>query len=744
MCLTHSHRFRWAYLQWQHLNNCRMNKEVRRRLERLPKTLSAAYDEIYERFEPNDFQRLMLQRVIRWVLCARRPFDSITLLQAIEAESRYMDGDNAVDNSDLNQLTLETICKDLVVLLPGSRTWGFPHASVAEHFLLKHDPWIQNAKADITILLTYLLIESCAIVLPVSLESPPPEAVEEWEESPSLQSSDDGRFKSETESLDDSVDQYALYTYNHQEWLNHIHDISIQDPKLADLIEALKLFLGQGGPKEPSTEYRVFCDRVLPCHSELFMMEQYFAEPSDNARFGITAMGLIRLLPGWWDQDLDPSELNAHGQNLLAIAAYFGDVFACKELIERGFHINRNVQRWNQSPLGRALDGRHVDVVRLLLENGANPDLLTEGQTLLCLAAHRGLEFLQPMLDAGANPNIRCGTDCTFGCALSMAALEGDVESVEALIEAGAEVNPKFANPTIRTPLASAIEGGVAWAGASSNTEWFRCARLLLEHGADANSQLKSLKSFANYDSMLEAAVAKDALNFARLLIENGADVEVPMNRQGYNTILEYAIEKGDVDFAEFLISHGADAHSPMKIGKYGSMLSAAALAPESSLDMVKFLIEKVDVDLEQLEWKVPTSFEAIESGANSPKPSTPSSMSSSVAYWIGNLVVEQAAGAPVAGYTTDAIFSERYKRVKSRKMSLAEREKYLLEVIKVHPQVLADMKYEVEEQEMIREEQSHRGEREKYLVDKHSFDPELAIELRSRQRGIPRSRMEK
>lgn len=260
------------------------------------------------------------------------------------------------------------------------------------------------------------------------------------------------------------------------------------------------------------------------------------------------------------------------------------------------------------------------------------------------------------MLDAGANPNIRCGTDCTFGCPLSMAALEGDVESVEALIEAGAEVNPKFANPKIRTPLASAIESRVAWASASSSTEWFRCTRLLLEHGADANSQLKGLNSRANFDSMLEAAVAKHALNFARLLIEHGADVEVPMNRQGYNTILEYAIEKGDVDFAEFLISHGADAHSPMRIGKYGSMLSAAALAPESSPDMVRFLIEKAHVDPKQLEWKVPTSFEAIKSGADSPKPSTPSSMSSSVASWIGNIVVGQAVGGSMADYATDAI----------------------------------------------------------------------------------------
>lgn len=69
------------------------------------------------------------------------------------------------------------------------------------------------------------------------------------------------------------------------------------------------------------------------------------------------------------------------------------------------------------------------------------------------------------------------------------------------------------------------------------------------------------------------------------------------------------------------------------------------------------------------------------------------------------------------------------------------------MEVIKVHPQVLVDMKSEaqrrVEEQEMIREEESYRTQREKYLVDKHSFSPEVAIDLRSRQRGIPRSRME-
>ncbi|KAJ3944291.1 uncharacterized protein N0V96_005817 [Colletotrichum fioriniae] len=128
--------FRWTYLQWEQLKEFDTNTSVIARLGRLPKTLTKAYDEIYDKHEPESFERFMLQRAVRWVMCVREPFDSCKLLSAIRVESEKMRGDGmkAVDKSDLTEKMLETVCRHLIVRDPDLNVWRFSHASVREYF----------------------------------------------------------------------------------------------------------------------------------------------------------------------------------------------------------------------------------------------------------------------------------------------------------------------------------------------------------------------------------------------------------------------------------------------------------------------------------------------------------------------------------------------------------------------------------------------------------------------------------
>lgn len=331
---------------------------------------------------------------------------------------------------------------------------------------------------------------------------------------------------------------------------------------------------------------------------------RHHVEPSENSSFGIIAMDLCRFLPDWWDQDLDPSELSAYGEDLLEMAIRLGRRPACESLVQKGFELNQSLGSWDESPIGRAIVSGNMDIVAWVLANDADPNLATEAWSLLCLAAGTGPDFIQAMLDAGANPNIHC-SDSTWGCAIGMVAYEGSTSGVKVLIEAGADVNPKFSNPSRKSPLAIAIEGALTF-DAKRRVKSLGCAHLLLENGADANAPMESSRRRRGYDSMLEAALAGYLPDLARLLVEYGADVKTPLKCQGFDTILEYAVERGDVDFTQLLITRGADGHSRLKIGKHGSLLVAACLAPESSVDMVRFLIEKAHVILDQLQWKAP------------------------------------------------------------------------------------------------------------------------------------------
>jgi len=101
------------------------------------------------------------------------------------------------------------------------------------------------------------------------------------------------------------------------------------------------------------------------------------------------------------------------------------------------------------SPLHWATHAGLVDMVRALLERGANPNLklardeslwcqYLKGSTALLIAVDRGhLELVQALLGAGALPNVASNRGLT---PLHLAALAGQLPVVSALLGAGAEV----------------------------------------------------------------------------------------------------------------------------------------------------------------------------------------------------------------------------------------------------------------------------------------------------------------
>ncbi|CAI0654475.1 unnamed protein product [Colletotrichum noveboracense] len=149
----------WTYLQWEQLKEYSTNRDIKRRLGRLPNTLSAAYDEIYNQYDPEGFERVMLQQAVRWVICAREPLNSCRLLSAIRVESEQIDGNKALDSSDLTEPILVTVCRHLIVRDSDLGVWKFPHASVAEYFGTKDELWVKDAPAEIAVVLINCLID---------------------------------------------------------------------------------------------------------------------------------------------------------------------------------------------------------------------------------------------------------------------------------------------------------------------------------------------------------------------------------------------------------------------------------------------------------------------------------------------------------------------------------------------------------------------------------------------------------
>ena len=116
-----------------------------------------------------------------------------------------------------------------------------------------------------------------------------------------------------------------------------------------------------------------------------------------------------------------------------------------------------------------------------------------------------GLQVLRLLLENGADPNI---TSVVGQPPLSVAALRGDIAAMQALIAKGAKVT--VANGAGDTPLMGAATSGNPAA-----------VRLLLEHGADATARSKR-----NETALGNAATAGNEDSITRLLA-HGADVNI-------------------------------------------------------------------------------------------------------------------------------------------------------------------------------------------------------------------------
>jgi ankyrin repeat protein len=321
---------------------------------------------------------------------------------------------------------------------------------------------------------------------------------------------------------------------------------------------------------------------------------------------------------GWRDVPshgrLTPDEVYRHlvarGATVdIWMAAAKGDVARARAILDADPGIVNRVSPYNSyyvgcgSAIKNAAAGGHLDVVKLLLERGADPNLPEEGiaphgHALYAAVYHGHHEIAELLLAHGANPNapVESSADAVW-----IAIRNQDERMLRLLAAHGA-----------RWEIPYGPRGGLSYARAAA-TGIERSMTVLAAYGDTrmASALLEANPDRANYPEALEEAADRGRLAFVRLMLRHRPDVArrvtvskppraarllfehgMDANRASWLgvTPLHRFAERGDLASARLFIEQGArlDARDQEH---QSTPLAFAARA--GRLRMVRFLLDR-------------------------------------------------------------------------------------------------------------------------------------------------------
>ena len=254
----------------------------------------------------------------------------------------------------------------------------------------------------------------------------------------------------------------------------------------------------------------------------------------------------------------NPNAALPTGESPLMTCARTGSAAAVKALLVRGAKVNEKETSKGQTALMWGVVGHHPDVVRLLIEGGAD---VNARSAITPVRVYTGMRYITspPAESAGTVVELPEGGFTP----LLFAAQQGEIESAKFLLAAGANVSDTA--PSGTTALVVAAHSGHG-----------AFAKFLLDVGADANA------AGAGYTA-LHAAVLRGDLDLVKALLGHGADPNAqllkgtPVRKYGQDYALSaawigatpiwLAAAFGEPEIMRALAAGGADPRFKMKDG---------------------------------------------------------------------------------------------------------------------------------------------------------------------------------
>ncbi|CAI7663068.1 uncharacterized protein N7487_010618 [Penicillium crustosum] len=354
------------------------------------------------------------------------------------------------------------------------------------------------------------------------------------------------------EAFEERLQSYPFYPYAVWNWGHHVKLTGTLQPGVIDFLK--------NEPKVDASEQVIHVRR--------------YSTPKD------------------WSQNFPRQRAGLH------LAAYRGIEEAVSYFLQQGYPVDI-CHNGGWTALRHAISGGHLNITKLLLSYGADPNGTSQdAYTPLSSAAQYGREAItRLLLEWGADVDAPCGW---HGSALVAACDEGQLKISEILLNSKAKIN--IESELCGTPLEAAANAG----------HW-ELVTFLLEKGAEPNSQGDEV------DTALQSAAFQGQEDIVRILLNHHADVNRRAGRHGnaliaasmngnqkivkmlldsganinaeheVGTALIGAVANGQFQIAKMLLDNGADIHGRGRL--HGTALHTAASFGNSQ--MVQMLLDR-------------------------------------------------------------------------------------------------------------------------------------------------------
>lgn len=585
--LLTNRRFRWVELQlntfFSAKSRIKRRDAFQRKLVKIDEEVGSpllddVYNDIYQMNTPEPEDRRVAERALLWLMCCQK---LVSIEMLVEAAS--LDSDGEVDDQVDADYLLD-ICSNFIIV-DHNELVQFAHLSVREYLMNSTTHGYTMAHANPQAARTCLLH-----LLGADVEDNSDEADEE---------------KSQ-------VLRYAFWW-----WAFHCSEASVDRGATNPVQDLLGNFLNPTKPSDGFIKcldiWQAAIDKsdflgkldVLNKQNDYDLLSFIWCSvnPDKSPFFAACAWGFSEVIQTALSHGSSWDDRNFQGDTALTVGVNMSNIEIVRLLLDNGADIDA------VGAIGNVfLHARHrpLELVKLLVERGADiskPVQGLSGSTRLHVAvAHNQEDVVRFLLANGADANVQ---DCGSLTPLHAASSSKNTTIIELLLGHGADADLK--DDQGKTTLQRAAGVGneavvrllLAHQGLESESE-----KLLREtrfhsalYSGDEDTVLSMLEE--GDDIYVEGVRTETPLHWAvqngrpqviPVLLQKGADIDALDNRD--QTPLARACVFGYVDMVYLLLDHGADIHLEQgdEEGNKCSILSLVAFS--GMLEMVQLLLK--------------------------------------------------------------------------------------------------------------------------------------------------------